>query len=271
MNDNIFEKIEKQSERLDSIAANQEQQSELLKQLLSQFPNQNATASRIDSGSMKTEVQKVNDKFVLQRFLHASTKKYHFFGDTEIFQCEKGKTLALLSLTIVAAVIANVLTAVSAGIFSTFSLIEDLWFFLVFRMICHVLHSRRFYDHVDYSAHSFETFSMNADGLYCPQKVKLSYRIIKILALISAPCNIIFLCTHYQGVITVFAIILEVVTFAAVFFSLYVAEGFFCQYSLVYFTEKTESGSGTVTLVFDKTFRQLYLKEEFEKKFPFAK
>lgn len=270
MADNIFEKVDKQSEMLDSIVANQKQQSELLHQILGQMQSPKA-APQSGATPMNAQIQRENEKLTLQRFIRAATKTYHYLGDVGEYQKEKSKALVLLVLTITVGIIANILTGVSAGLFSTFSLIEDLWFFLVFRMICYVVHSKRFYDHIDYSAHSFETFAMNADGLYCPQKTKLSYRIIKILALISTPCNIIFLCTHYQGAITIFAIIFEVLAFAAVFFSLYVAEGFFCQYSLVFFTGKKENGNETVTLVFDKTFRQLYLKEEYEKKFPFAK
>ena len=147
---------------------------------------------------MNAEIQKTNERLTLQQFIRVSNKTYHYFGGAEDYQSDKTKTLVFLMLTIVVAVIANILTGVSVGLFSTFSLVEDLWFFLVFRMICHVLHSKRFYDHVDYSLHSFETFAMNPDGLCCPQKIKLSYKIIKILALISAPCNIVFLCMRYQ-------------------------------------------------------------------------
>ncbi len=271
MNDNIFEKIENQSEILDNLVANQEQQAELLHQILSQLPNQSTATPNSANASMDAQIRKVNEKMILQRFVRRSNKEYHFFGDAENYRNEKRKTLALLSLTIAVALIANILTTISAGIFSTFSMIEDLWFFLVFRMICHVVNSRRFYDHIDYSTHSFAKFEMNADGLYCPGKLKISYRIIKILALVSALCNIIFLCTNYHNAITIFAIIFEALVFAAVFFSLYIVEGFFCQYSLVYFTGKAENGNMIVSLVFDRTFRQLYLKEEYEKKFPFAK
>ena len=270
MADNIFEKVDKQSEMLDSIVANQKQQSELLHQILGQMQNPKA-APQSGAAQMNAQIQRENEKLTLQRFIRGATKTYHYFGDASEYQKEKCKALVLLVLTITVGIIANILTGVSAGLFSTFSLIEDLWFFLVFRIICHIAHSKRFYDHIDYSAHSFETFAMNADGLYCPQKTKLSYRIIKILALISAPCNIIFLCTHFHGTLTVFAIIFEVVVFAAIFFSLFVTTNFFCQYSLIYYTGKTLNGNGTITLVFDQTFRKLCTKEEYEKQFPFAK
>lgn len=271
MNDNIFEKIDKQSEKLDTIAATQEQQSELLNQLFSQMQNQTTATPRSDTAPMNAQIQQANEKLALQRFIRAATKTYHYFGGAEEYQKEKSKALVLLGLTIAVGVIANVLTGISAGLFSTFSLIEDLWFFLVFRMICHVAHSKRFYDHVDYSMHSIEAFSMNADGLYYPQKLKLSYKIIKILALISAPCNIVFLCIRYQGAVTVFAIIFEILVFAAVFFSLVVTANFFCMYSVVYYVCKNQSGTAMITLVFDQMGKRIYTQQEYESKFPFAK
>ena len=257
MNDNVFEKI-----------ANLEEGQAHIIELLQR---QNESATHSNTVPMDAQIQRENEKLTLQRFIRASTKTYHFFGGKEDYQSDKTKTLALLVLTMAVAIIANILTGVSVGLFSTFSLVEDLWFFLVFRMICHVLHSKRFYDHVDYSLHSFETFAMDPDGLCCPQKIKLSYKIIKILALISAPCNIIGLCIEYRGAITVFAIIFEVLVFAAVFFSLYVAEGFFCMYSIVYYSGKNQSGTAIVTLVFDQIGKRLYTQQDYESKFPFAK
>ena len=159
MNGNLFDKVNQQSEKLDSIAAEQAQQSEVLdqiSQLVSQMQNQNAAPRA--AAPMNAQIQQANEKLTLQRFIRAATKTYHYFGGAEDYQREKSKALVLLGITITVGVIANVLTGVSVGLFSTFSLVEDLWFFLVFRMICHVAHSKRFYDHADYDklAHEVE-------------------------------------------------------------------------------------------------------------------
>lgn len=263
MNNNVFEKIDKQSEQIAGLAEGQAQILELLKE-------QNAAGARSTSAELGAQVQKANDNLLVHKFFCSAEKTYHFFGDEANFNTEKIKAFALLLLTVVIAVVANIVTSISIGIFSTFSFVEDLWFFLVFRLICHVFHSKRFYDHTDYSFHSYQVFAISRERLFYPTGTKRSYRIIKILALISAPCNVIFLGTHYQSVITVIAIIFEVLVFASVFFSFYVAEGYFCQYSVVYYSGEMQK-DGTITFVFDQMGQKWYTKEEYEKKFPFAK
>lgn len=256
MPENVFEKFDQQSAQLTEI-------NEKLDKVL-RVPILNATP-------LNDQVQKANEEQTLQRFLLTSKKSYHFLGGIDDYKKEKNKALALLSLTIISALISNILTSISLSLFSTFSLIEDLWFFLVFRMISHVLRSQRFYDHLDYSGHSFMTFAQNNTGLFYPDKIKTSYKILKVLALISAPCNIIFLFARYHGAVTIFAVVFEALVFAAVFLSQFIAEGFFCQYSLVYYCGKTENGNNEVTLVWDQTFRKWHTQEEYESKFPFAK
>ena len=264
MPDNLFEKLDQQSAQIEDLQKGQVEILALLQQQIGAPANPNAAP-------LNAQTQRANEQQVLERFLRASKKSYHFFGGSNDYKSEKNKTVLFLSLTVAVALIENILTSAAAGLFSTFSLIEDLWFFLVFRMICHVLRSQRFYDHLDYSGHSFMTFAQNNNGLFYPDKIKTSYKILKVLALISAPCNIIFLFARYHGAVTIFAVVFEALVFAAVFLSQFIAEGFFCQYSLVYYCGKTENGNNEVTLVWDQTFRKWHTQEEYESKFPFAK
>ena len=59
MADNIFEKVDKQSEMLDSIVANQKQQSELLHQILGQMQNPKA-APQSGAAQMNAQIQREN-------------------------------------------------------------------------------------------------------------------------------------------------------------------------------------------------------------------
>ena len=261
MNNNVFEKIDKQSEQIADLAERQEQILSLLQQ--------NASSTGAEKAALAGPLREENEKAAIRAFLRGAKKTYHYLGDEANYQNEKKKALVFLSLTILVAVIGNVLTTLAAGMFSTFSLVEDLWFFLAFRIVCHILHSKRFYDHVDYSNHSYENFAITDELLYYPAGTKKTYRIIKILALISAPCDIIYLAVFCRNVAMVFAIIFEVFIFVAVFISFHAAEGFFCQYSVVYYSGKTQNG--TATIVFDHAARRWYSKEDYEKTFPFAK
>ena len=263
MNNNVFEKIDKQSEQIAGLVEGQAQILELLRE-------QNAEEVRSASATIEAQVQQTNDKLLVHKFFCSTQKTYHYFGDEANYDTEKKKTFALLLLTIIIALVANITTSISIGIFSTFSFVEDLWFFLVFRLICHILHSKRFYDHTDYSLHSYKTFAINQERLFYPTETKRSYRIIKILALISAPCNVIYLGMNYKGATTVIAIIFEVLVFAAIFYSFFLAEDFFGQYTIIYYSGETQK-NGTITFVFDQMGRKWYTKEEYEKTFPFAK
>ncbi len=268
MPENLFEKIDQVSEQQEQAKRQAAQDKQDILDAIAKLNAQNA--KQTNAASFQPQVAQANAKMSLQNFLRRSQKTYHYFGDEEMFGKEKAKTIGSLLLVLAIGVVTNIFTTIGCGIFSTFTLVEDIWLFLVFRLLCHALHSRRIYDHIDYSCHSYEKFEANADGLYRPVKTKAAYKVIKILALISAVCNIIFLCMNANGAITVWAIIFEILFFASVFFALFMVVGLFCMYNLVYYSGKNEIGS-EITLVHDMTANQLFIKEDFEKKFPFAK
>lgn len=264
MPENLFEKIDRLSEQQRQIS----EQATLDKQELLDAIN------KLQSGKTavnQSQIAQVNAKLALKNFFKNSDKEYHFFGSKEDFNKSKRNTLLSLFLGLTIGVFMNVLTSLGCGLFSTFTLIEDLWLFLVFRMICHTYYSKRYYDHVDYSCHSFEKFAMNADLLYVPQKAKISYKIIRVLAVISAACNIIFLCMNARGAITVWAIIFELLFLGSIALSMYMMVNHFCMYTLIYYTGKNYSGTQSITIVHDTTANQLYAKEDFERIFPFIK
>lgn len=264
MPENLFEKIEHLSEQLEQASKQAAQDKQ---DILDAIANQNAK----QNSTIQPQVAQVNARLSLQNFLKRSTKEYHFFGDKEEFNKSKMFTLLSLMAAMIVGVVMNILTTKGCGIFSTFTMIEDLWLFLVFRMICHTIHSKRFYDHIDYSCHSYEKFIMNADILYCPVGTKKSYKVIRVLSIISAVCNIIYLCMNAKGAITVWAVIFELLFLASIFFAMYMMIGHFCMYNLIYYSGKDDAGTQKVTIIHDTTANQLYEKSDYESRFPFAK
>lgn len=264
MPENLFEKIDRLGEQQRQAS----EQATIDKQEILDAIN------KLHSGKTaadQSQIAQVNAKLALQNFFKNSDKEYHFFGNEEDFSKSKRNTLLSLFACLTIGVFMNVLTSLGCGLFSTFTLIEDLWLFLVFKMICHTFYSKRYYDHVDYSCHSFEKFVVNADYLYVPQKVKISYKIIRVLAVISVVCNIIYLCMNAKGAITVWAIIFELLFLGSIALSMYMMVNHFCMYTLVYYTGKNASGNQSITIIHDTTANQLYAKEDYESKFPFIK
>ena len=264
MPENLFEKIEHLSEQ-------QEQASKQAAQDKQDILDAIASMNAKQTPSCQPQVAQANVNLTLQNFFKRSTKEYHFFGDKEEFNKSKMFTLLSLMAAMIVGVVMNILTTKGCGIFSTFTLIEDLWLFLVFRMICHTIHSKRFYDHIDYSCHSYEKFIMNADMLYRPVGTKKSYKVIRVLSIISAVCNIIYLCMNAKGAITVWAVIFELLFLASIFFVMYMMIGHFCMYNLIYYSGKNDAGTQKVTIIHDTTANQLYEKSDYESRFPFAK
>lgn len=264
MPENLFEKfnqIREEQEQARTQSALDKQ--EILEAIAHLGKNQKPT--------IQPQVTRETPEIVLHNFLKRSAKEYHFFGFLEDFEKSKVVTLLSLFVSLLVGIITNILTTKGCGLLSTFTLIEDIWLFLVIRMICHTIHSQRYYDHVDYSCHSFERFVINADGLYCPNGTKKSYKIVRVLAVISAVCNMIFLCMRPNGAKTVWAVIFEILFLVSVFFAMYMMVNHFCMYSFVYYSGKNDAGTQRITIVHDMSGNQLYTQEDFEKKFPFAR
>ena len=255
MNNNVFDRLDSQDEKIDQIL-----------DLLNASKEQSA-----QSPTLQTQIAPINQKLAIQKFFSLSKKEYHYFGDQETFSKDKFKTLAILFGFLILGIVTSVLSSFGCGIYTTFTFIENLWLILEICLIVHVIHSKRFYQDIEYSLHSYERFEPNSDGLYHPAGTKRSYRIIKILSLIAAGCNVVFLCMKARGAITVWAIIFEVLFFASVFLTMYFAEDYFCLYSLVYFTGRNEANTQTVTIVYEMAAHKLYPKEDFEKRYPFLK
>ena len=255
MNNNVFDRLDSQDEKIDQIL-----------DLLNASKEQSA-----QSPTLQTQIAPINQKLALQKFFALSKKEYHYFGDQKTFSKDKLKTLAILFGFLILGIVTSVLTSFGCGIYTTFTFVENLWLILEICLITHVIRSKRFYQDIEYSLHSYERFEPHSNGLYHPAETKRSYRIIKILSLIAAGCNVVFLCMKARGAITVWAIIFEVLFFASVFLTMYFAEDYFCLYSLVYFTGRNESNTQTVTVVYEMAASKLYPKEDFEKRYPFLK
>ena len=177
MSDNLFDK-------LDHIEKNQEQANQQVEELLD-------TISQLNN-NIKASAQVVSPKpqntkdnaIILQNFFRRSSKVYHYFSDEETFNNDKLKTIISLALVLLIGFITNILTTAACGIFSTFTFIEDIWLFLVIRMLCHTIHSKRFYDHLDYADHSCNkssryTFGVSVAAIICFfRKIRVAFLII---------------------------------------------------------------------------------------------
>ena len=269
MPDNLFEKLDHIEKNQEQANQQGEENTQKILDAISQLGSDIKSSAQVVFS--KPQNTKDNTIISLQNFIRRSSKVYHYFSDEETFNNDKLKTIISLALVLLIGFITNILTTVACGIFSTFTFIEDIWLFLVIRMLCHTIHSKRFYDHLDYADHSCNRFEMNGDGLYRPIELKTSYKIFKVLALISALCNIIYACMNAKGAITVWAVIFEILFFASVFFAIYMVNDVFCMYTIVYYSGRNEANTATVTIVHDMLGNKLYTKEDYENKFPFAR
>lgn len=246
----IEEKLDNIDEKLDEITA-------AIKTI-----NANNSSAK-NPTPLSSQVAQTNNKLYFQNFLKSAKKYYHYCGGVYYFKKEKNTAYLRFGAVLCVGLLATVLTSIACKIYSTFTLIENIWMIFIIAMIAHVTHAQPHYEHFDYSCHSAEKFELNANNLYYPYKWKISYKLFRILTYISAICNIIYMCTQYNGAVTVFAIIVEIGFAVATFLTVIIYSDFFCGYSVVYYTN-TVSGK-PVTIVHDITFNKLYSKEEYEK------
>ena len=265
MQNNVFE-------GLDEILARQKQAEERSRQeheeILEAINKANAKTAQADQ--VQRTVNQRNQSWSLKNFINRSVHEYMWLGTKEDFDKDKKLALLLIISSIVSMIVCTIVATSAFGIYSTFTLFENIWLFLMFFVLKYTYKAKKAYSTIEYSLNSFIIFTPDADGVLRSTVYKKKYKWFLILALISFFLNTVCIWTLHASVPFLVAIF-EIGTLVLNILTVYKVTDFFAGYGPIRFSGMNEAGTAKVVLIFDTLMNKLYTEDEYLKTFPFMK
>lgn len=259
MADNVFDKLDEQSLKIDKLT----EQVANITDTLQKSNNQEQQTKNIGG-------EPVNKQRVIEDFLLKSSKNYRWFGNEKDFYKDKTKSVSFLVCVIAIGLISTILTSASLGIYSTFTLFENIMVFATCWQLGYVCKLQLTIPDIELALHSTEVFTLNNDNLMVStNKEKKRYKISRILCYIAIVCNIISIWTFQNSSKSVIATIFEIIFLGVIIAARWFYCNLTCMYNFVYFSAKTYDGQ-LITLVWNGQ-QELITKEEFDKKYIYLK
>ncbi|MBR2987423.1 MAG: hypothetical protein IKC63_05340 [Clostridia bacterium] len=254
------------------ILAHQKEERERLEKQHEELLNalRQAKESPAPQNEVRKSVDQRNQMFVLQNFIRRARHQHLWIGDCNDFANEQSRTIRAIWLAIGAMVLCTIVATASFGIYSTFTLFENIWLIFTLHGLKYTYRAKRQYSAIDYSLNSFETFQMDANGVLHPGEHKKSYKVFLILASISFVLNAIYAWLGDHSV-PFLVTVLELGALALTIYAVYRAIDFFDGYGMVRFSGMNDLGTATVVLIYDPISNRIYIEEDFLKKHPYLK
>lgn len=259
MADNIFDKLDEQEQKIDKLA----EQIADISIGFQKFENKTVNESNAENES-------THKRAILKDFLQKSTKCYRWLGSEKDFRKDKIISIFLHVSVIAIGLISTFLTSISIGIYSTFTLFENIMVFAAIWQLTYICKLQLTISDTKYSLHASEIFKLNNDNLWVStNKEKKRYKVTRVLCYIAIICNIISIWTIPGSSKSIAATIFEIIYLGSVIAARLFYVNLTCMYNLVFFSGKTQDGR-SVTLVWDGR-NELIDKEEFDKKYSYLK
>ena len=266
MPNNVFE-------GLDEILARQKQAEERSRQeheeILEAINKVNVKAAQADQ--VQRTVNQRNQSWSLKNFINRSVHEYIWMGSTENFNMEKQRLVTLICVSIAYMIICTIVATAAFGMYSTFTVFENIWLLLTLKMLKYTRKTKKIYLAADYVLNSIENFDLDADGVFRQKGYKARYVFFLVLAVIAFLLNTLCVWIIDGSRVPLLVTILEIAALVLSILTYVKVKDFFLTYISIRFTGLNDSGTNNVSLVFDPLMNQLYIEEDFYKKYSFAK
>ena len=166
--DNLYDRVDGVESKVDDVSAKMDSLTAKIDGLLSL--EQTATTTH----------QTENPQVVLKRFIAKAKKEYCWLGSEEDFQKEKKTVLILLATLIGAIVLSTIFTSIAFGMYSTFTLFENIWLIMMGYVFFYVAKAKRFYDCYEFSLTSCFRFEPDADGVLRMGTLNKKYKVFLV-------------------------------------------------------------------------------------------
>ena len=257
---NLFERVDGVESKVDDVSAKMDNLTAKIEGLL------------LEKQTLSIPKQTENPQAVLKRFISKAKKEYCWLGSEEDFQKEKKSALIFLAILMGAIILSTIFTSIAFGIYSTFTLFENIWLIMMGFVTFYILKAKRFYDCYEFSLTSCFRFEPDADEVLRMGALNKKYKVFLVLTCISAVCNIIIAWVENKRGMALPATIFELAVIGlSIFVFNFKALDFFYGYSNLRFTGRNDTNTQTVVLIFEPIMNKLYTEEDYLKQFPFCK
>ena len=265
MNGNLFEKAD---EILERQKQSDERASREHNEIIEAISKANANNHQTDQVSQA--INRRNQSFSLVNFINHAVQEYIWFGTHEKFNKEKMRALKLVVSSIIAMILCTVCTTKTFGIYSTFTIFENIWLLMSLFILKYVIKAKKIYLSHVYAFNTIEDFDVDADGVFRSKGNKKRYKVFLVLACI-AFCSNTICAWSYSTAVAVWLSILELVCMVLSIVSFHLVDNLFLGYGPIKFTGPNENDVYDVVLIFDTLMNKLYTEEEYLKKYSFMK
>lgn len=258
-------------DRLDSIekqgSINEAQNSEIL----SLLKDIDAKRNNPEQDVTKKPISEQERLATLKTFVKNSRKEFVWIGSYKEFSKSKGLLAIVCVGLIIMGILSSVVTTMSLGFYSTFTLFENLWLICECFILSYCLRAKKRMGDFDLSTHSCYKFIQDEDWTWVDtSKEKKRYRWFRRISYVAAIANLIVIWGTSSGTLAILATIAELayigLTVGAFFAYINLLSGYG---TIVIFTGKQVYGDQIVSIVFDKLKKVLIPYEEFEEKYKF--
>lgn len=260
-------------ERLDDISANQSEILNAISGVDDQYNDINARMANIEQQLQRTQVSLTNNRFQsseppMKTFARKARKSWGWFGNEKEFSRSKKLAMTSSLFVILFCIISTVITALSYGMYSPFSLIENIWG--IFALI-YLIYAGNSPKKIEVNALTSGTplrYQRDDVGMVFPiGGEKKIFKAFRIITLIFIAFNIIWVWMFMSDIswlATIFEALFAISIIVAFFLNAY----FFAQYSICWLEGNNLVTGQPVSLIKMPGFKEFVLEKDLREKIP---
>ena len=248
---NLFERVGGVESKVDDVSAKMDNLTAKIEGLL------------LEKQTPSITKQTESPQAVLKRFISKAKKEYCWLGSESDFQKEKKTALILLAVLMGTIILSTIFTSIAFGMYSTFTLFENIWLIMMLCTIKYIHKAKYHYDCFDFSKNSFFHFELDADGVLRFGTLKTKYIWFTVITCICVFCNIIVVWVEANAVLALIATLFELALgVLSIYIFYFKALDFFLGYTFIRFTGRNDANTQTVVLIYDPLTNNLFTEEE---------
>lgn len=207
-------------------------------------------------------------KAVLKNFIAKAEKKYNWFGTEEDFKKSKKTLIIIQSVLIFAGLLSTVLTSVCLGLYSTFTLFENIVLIQTVILLTYALRTKKYYPDHQLAKYTADVYVQDSDGIWRDgYREKKKYKWMRRISYIAVLGNIICIWTMGSGMARIFATVFELAFLALTIASSLLRINLYCMYNTLFISGYNASGTEKVTIVYDCMQKKLLTFEEYKERY----
>ena len=198
-NKSVYDRLDEIEIKLDEVS-NKLENKNLNQQLINTQANQ-----------IYNQYTQVKNQTFFEQVIHNAKKVYINFGTLEDFKKDKMIVKIISILLIVFAFLFTVFTSIALKLYSTFTLLENIWMIFASIMLYYSCYAKRRMVDIDLKNHSTDVFITATNNLILStHKEKARFKWFRRISYIASCFNILLLVVVYSNAISIIAIICEI-------------------------------------------------------------